>query len=189
MIGCGTSCHSAVATQKILEELTEFPVVVELASEFVGRHPPIFCDDVCFFISQSGENADTLQALLYCKQRGALTVGITNTVDSAIYRESECGVDVNAGLEFGAASTKAYTLQIVALVMFGLVMSEDKVSLQTRRKEIILELSVLHKHIEAVLQLDQKIIEIAKDLCRKKSLLIMGRGYSFATCMEGASVS
>ena len=99
----------------------------------------LFCfrDDVCFFISQSGETADTLNALRYCKSRGALIVGITNTVGSTICRESHCGVHINAGPEIGVASTKAYTSQILSLTMFALVMSADRMSFQARRKEII----------------------------------------------------
>lgn len=96
-IACGTSYHSAVATRQLMEELTELPVVVELASDFLDRSTPIFRDDVCFFISQSGETADTILALRYCKQRGALIVGITNTVGSSISRESHCGIHINAG--------------------------------------------------------------------------------------------
>jgi glucosamine--fructose-6-phosphate aminotransferase (isomerizing) len=186
LIGCGTSYHSAVATRQLLEELTELPVMVELASDFLDRNTPIFRDDVCFFISQSGETADTLMALRYCKQRGALIVGITNTVGSSICRESHCGVHINAGPEIGVASTKAYTSQFISLVMFGLVMSEDRISLQTRRLEILKGLENLDKMIKKVLQLDQEVLEIAKHLYQHKSLLIMGRGYNFATCMEGA---
>ncbi|XP_065372019.1 glutamine--fructose-6-phosphate aminotransferase [isomerizing] 2-like [Calliphora vicina] len=186
LIGCGTSYHSAVATRQLLEELTELPVMVELASDFLDRHTPIFRDDVCFFISQSGETADTLMALRYCKQRGALIVGITNTVGSSICRESHCGVHINAGPEIGVASTKAYTSQFISLVMFGLVMSEDRLSLQQRRQEIITGLSNLAEQTRDVLKLDSKIQELAKDLYQHKSLLIMGRGYNFATCLEGA---
>lgn len=186
LIGCGTSYHSAVATRQLLEELTELPVMVELASDFLDRNTPIFRDDVCFFISQSGETADTLLALRYCKQRGALIVGITNTVGSSICRESHCGVHINAGPEIGVASTKAYTSQFVSLVMFGLVMSEDRISLQTRRQEIIDGLSTLQDLIKQVLQLDSEVLAIAQELYQQKSLLIMGRGYNFATCMEGA---
>lgn len=186
LIGCGTSYHSAVATRQLLEELTELPVMVELASDFLDRGTPIFRDDVCFFISQSGETADSLMALRYCKQRGALIVGITNTVGSSICRESHCGVHLNAGPEIGVASTKAYTSQFISLVMFGLVMSEDRLSLQPRRLEIIDGLGNLHDQIEKVLQLDEKVCELAKDLYKHKSLLIMGRGYNFATCLEGA---
>lgn len=136
LIGCGTSYHSAIATRQLLEELTELPVMVELASDFLDRNTPVFRDDVCFFISQSGETADTLLALRYSKQHGALIVGFTNTVGSSICRESHCGIHINAGPEIGVASTKAYTSQFISLVMFGLVMSEDRISLQNRRNEV-----------------------------------------------------
>jgi glucosamine--fructose-6-phosphate aminotransferase (isomerizing) len=159
--------------------MTEIPVAVELASDFMDRMCPIFRDDVCFFISQSGETADTLNTLRYCKARGALIVGvfatlrttqpilllsilhslcfpvlvlwyrgvltgisgfpagITNTVGSTISRESHCGVHLNAGPEIGVASTKAYTSQIIALIMFALMMSSDRISSSDRRKEVI----------------------------------------------------
>ena len=186
LIGCGTSYHSAIATIQILEELTELPVMVLLASGFMDRKTPIFRDDVCFFISQSGETADTLQALRYCKQRGALIVGITNTVGSSICRESHCGVHINAGPEIGVASTKAYTSQFVSLVMFALVLSQDRLSMMPRRAEIIKGLQELPEKIKEVLALDDKVLEIAKILHEQKSLLVMGRGYNEATCLEGA---
>merc|ERR1712001_409820 len=186
MIACGTSYHSAIASRQLLEELTELPVMVDLASDFLDRNTPIFRDDVCFFISQSGETADTLSALRYCKSKGALIVGITNTVGSTICRESHCGVHINAGPEIGVASTKAYTSQILSLTMFALVMSEDRISLQARRSEIIQGLKDLPDMIRTVLELDSKVLEIAKELYEKRSLLIMGRGFNFATCLEGA---
>ncbi|CAO2642789.1 Glutamine--fructose-6-phosphate aminotransferase [isomerizing] 2 [Lemmus lemmus] len=186
VIGCGTSYHAAVATRQVLEELTELPVMVELASDFLDRNTPVFRDDVCFFISQSGETADTLLALRYCKDRGALTVGITNTVGSSISRETDCGVHINAGPEIGVASTKAYTSQFISLVMFGLMMSEDRISLQNRRKEIIRGLRSLPELIKEVLSLDEKIHDLALELYTQRSLLVMGRGYNYATCLEGA---
>ena len=103
---CGTSYHSALATRAIFEELTEIPVSVELASDFLDRKTPIFRDDVCIFVSQSGETADTILALKYCLDRGALCVGVVNTVGSTISRETHCGVHINAGPEIGVASTK-----------------------------------------------------------------------------------
>jgi len=186
MIACGTSFHSAIATRQLLEELTELPVMIDLASDFLDRSTPIFRDDVCFFISQSGETADTLSALRYCKARGALIVGITNTVGSTICRESHCGVHINAGPEIGVASTKAYTSQILCLSMFALVMAEDRISLQPRRSEIIQGLKALPDMIRKVLEQDAKVLEIAKKLYEKRSLLIMGRGFNYATCLEGA---
>lgn len=186
MIACGTSYHSAIASRQLLEELTELPVMVDLASDFLDRSTPVFRDDVCFFISQSGETADTLGALRYCKSRGALIVGITNTVGSTISRESHCGIHINAGPEIGVASTKAYTSQILSLTMFALVMAEDRISLQPRRSEIIQGLKQLPEMIRKVLELDDKVLSIAKELYQKRSLLIMGRGFNFATCLEGA---
>lgn len=122
----------------------------------------------------------------YCKSRGALIVGITNTVGSTISRESHCGVHINAGPEIGVASTKAYTSQILSLIMFALVMSEDRLSFRSRRSEIIQGLKDLPDLIKEVLQEDEKVLSIAKELYDKKSLLIMGRGYNYATCKEGA---
>ncbi|XP_071535445.1 glutamine--fructose-6-phosphate aminotransferase [isomerizing] 2-like isoform X8 [Panulirus ornatus] len=186
LIACGTSYHSTIATRQLLEELTELPVMVDLASDFLDRNTPIFRDDVCFFVSQSGETADTLMALRYCKQRGALIVGITNTVGSSICRESHCGVHINAGPEIGVASTKAYTSQMISLVMFALMISEDRISAQPRRSEIIQGLRKLPEQINEVLALDCKIQEISKEVFEKKSLLVLGRGYNYATCLEGA---
>uniref|UniRef100_A0A8C1IR77 glutamine--fructose-6-phosphate transaminase (isomerizing) n=1 Tax=Cyprinus carpio TaxID=7962 RepID=A0A8C1IR77_CYPCA len=186
MIACGTSYHAGVATRQVLEELTELPVMVELASDFLDRNTPVFRDDVCFFISQSGETADSLLALRYCKGRGALTVGITNTVGSSISRETDCGVHINAGPEIGVASTKAYTSQFVALIMFALLMCDDRISMQPRRREIIQGLKVLPDLIKEVLSLDEEIQKLAAELYQQKSVLIMGRGYHYATCLEGA---
>lgn len=186
LIACGTSYHSALATRQLLEELSELPVVVELASDFLDRATPIFRDDVCFFISQSGETADTLNALRYCKERGALIVGITNTVGSSVSRETKCGCHINAGPEIGVASTKAYTSQFLTMVMFALMMSADRISKQERRKEIIDAMRKLPDLIKEVLEVDKCIQTLAKELYEQKSLLILGRGYNFATCLEGA---
>ncbi|CAH8642214.1 unnamed protein product [Dicrocoelium dendriticum] len=185
-IGCGTSFHSAVATRALLEELSELPVMVELASDLLDRKTPIFRDDVCVFISQSGETADTLLAMRYCMSRGSLAVGITNTVGSSISRESHCGVHINAGPEIGVASTKAYTSQVIALVMFALVLSEDRISLQPRRNAIIEGLNKLSDQIRTVLELDKLIRSLAEKLYHKRSILVMGRGSNYATCLEGA---
>ncbi|XP_077999413.1 glutamine--fructose-6-phosphate aminotransferase [isomerizing] 1-like [Glandiceps talaboti] len=185
-IACGTSYHSALATRQLLEELTELPVMVELASDFLDRSTPVFRDDVCFFVSQSGETADTLMALHYCKRRGALTVGITNTVGSSISRETDCGVHINAGPEIGVASTKAYTSQFISLVMFAIMMCEDKISMQDRRNEILNGLQQLPELVKEILKMDDEIHKIAQELYQHKSILLMGRGFNYATCLEGA---
>lgn len=187
MIACGTSYHSCLATRSIFEELTEIPVSVELASDFLDRRSPVFRDDTCVFVSQSGETADTMLALQYCLERGALTVGIVNSVGSSISRQTHCGVHINAGPEIGVASTKAYTSQYVALVLMALSLSDDRVSMIERRKEIIQGLKNISDQIQEVLNLNDEIRELCETrFVDQKSLLLLGRGYQFATALEGA---
>ncbi|KDQ07327.1 hypothetical protein BOTBODRAFT_38856 [Botryobasidium botryosum FD-172 SS1] len=184
---CGTSFHSCLATRAIFEELTEIPVSVELASDFLDRKCPIFRDDVCIFLSQSGETADTILAMRYCLERGALCVGVVNTVGSTISRETHCGVHINAGPEIGVASTKAYTSQYVALTLMAIQLSEDRISLTERRNSIIEGLHKLPSQIKQVLESDREIQQLASQTFRgSRSLLIMGRGFQYATCLEGA---
>ncbi|OKL64296.1 Glutamine--fructose-6-phosphate aminotransferase [Talaromyces atroroseus] len=186
-IACGTSYHSCMAVRGIFEELTEIPIAVELASDFLDRQAPVFRDDTCVFVSQSGETADSLLALRYCLERGALTVGIVNVVGSSISLLTHCGVHINAGPEIGVASTKAYTSQFVAMVMFALSLSEDRASKQKRREEIMDGLSKISNQFREILKLNDPI----KDMCAKffknqKSLLLLGRGSQYSTALEGA---
>ncbi|PWN23351.1 putative GFA1-glucosamine--fructose-6-phosphate transaminase [Microstroma glucosiphilum] len=186
-IACGTSYHSALATRSIFEELTEIPASVELASDFLDRRTPIFRDDVCVFVSQSGETADTILAMRYCLERGALCLGVVNTVGSTISRESHCGVHINAGPEIGVASTKAYTSQFIALLMMAVQLSEDRISMTERRNAIIDGLHDLPEQIRNILSQDKSLQTLAYGtLAKERSLLIMGRGYQHATCLEGA---
>ncbi|CAK5262077.1 unnamed protein product [Mycena citricolor] len=185
-IACGTSYHSCLATRAIFEELTEIPVSVELASDFLDRKTPIFRDDSCVFLSQSGETADTILALRYCLERGALCVGVVNTVGSTLSRETHCGVHINAGPEVGVASTKAYTSQYIALLLIALQLSEDRISFSQRRREIIDGLHSMPGLIKKVLDLDPSLEKLADTITNNKSLLLMGRGYQHATCLEGA---
>ncbi|KIJ49804.1 hypothetical protein M422DRAFT_246170 [Sphaerobolus stellatus SS14] len=166
---CGTSYHSAVATRAIFEELTELPVSLELASDFLDRKTPIFRDDVCVFVSQSGETADTILALRYCLERGALCLGVVNTVRSTISRKTHCGVHINAGPEIG--------------------LSEDRLSLRARRRTIIEGLRYLPEQISAVLAMDESLPELAKGILSNKSLLIMGRGFQYAHISKAHSRS
>jgi glucosamine--fructose-6-phosphate aminotransferase (isomerizing) len=131
LIACGTSYHSAVATRQLLEELTELPVMVELASDFLDRNTPVFRDDVCIFISQSGETADTILALRYCKQRGALILGFTNTVGSSISRESHCGVHINAGPEIGKKNLHFECFPINQLFIFQVLQVQKHIQVNS----------------------------------------------------------
>ncbi|KAK3392926.1 hypothetical protein B0H63DRAFT_456846 [Podospora didyma] len=186
-IACGTSYHSCMAVRGVFEELAEIPIAVELASDFLDRQAPVFRDDTCVFVSQSGETADSLMALRYCLERGALTVGIVNVVGSSISLLTHCGVHVNAGPEIGVASTKAYTSQFIAMVMFALSLSEDRASKTKRREEIMEGLGNISKQIQSILTQDQKIKELcARTFKDQKSLLLLGRGSQYSTALEGA---
>ncbi|KAB2571556.1 Glutamine-fructose-6-phosphate aminotransferase [Lasiodiplodia hormozganensis] len=185
-IACGTSYHSCMAVRGVFEELTEIPISVELASDFLDRKAPVFRDDTCVFVSQSGETADSLMALRYCLERGALTVGIVNVVGSSISLLTHCGVHINAGPEIGVASTKAYTSQFVCMVMFALSLSEDRYSKQQRRFEIMEALGKVSDQFREILKLDQSIKELCQKFKNQKSLLLLGRGAQHATALEGA---
>ncbi|KVI00801.1 hypothetical protein Ccrd_020942 [Cynara cardunculus var. scolymus] len=174
-IGCGTSYNAALAARPLLEELSGIPVMMEIASDLLDRQAPIYRDDTIIFVSQSGETADTLNALEYALENGALCVGITNTVGSAIARNTHCGVHINAGSEIGVASTKAYTSQIVVMAMVSLAIGADTISSKPRREAII----------ESLLNLPE-MKDLAQSLISEQSLLMFGRGYNYATALEGA---
>ncbi|KAK9683027.1 hypothetical protein RND81_10G113500 [Saponaria officinalis] len=185
-VGCGTSYNAALATRPILEELCGIPVTMEIASDLIDRQGPIYREDTAVFVSQSGETADTLQALEYALENGALCVGITNTVGSAIARTTHCGVHINAGAEIGVASTKAYTSQIAVMAMLALAIADDTISNQAKREAIIDGLFELPNRVREVLQLDEEMKELARQLIDEQSLLVFGRGYNYATALEGA---
>jgi glucosamine--fructose-6-phosphate aminotransferase (isomerizing) len=185
-IACGTSFHSCMAVRGVFEELTEIPIAVELASDFLDRQAPVFRDDTCVFVSQSGETADSLLALRHCLERGALTVGIVNVVGSSISLLTHCGVHINAGPEIGVASTKAYTSQFVCMVMFALSLSEDRASKKQRREEIMDCLGQVSEQFKEILKLDGSIKKLCEKFKQHKNMLLLGRGAQHATALEGA---
>jgi glutamine---fructose-6-phosphate transaminase (isomerizing) len=185
-IACGTSYHSAVAVRQLMEKLTQLPVDVQLASDFLDRQTPLYRDDSCFFISQSGETADTLNALEYSLRCGSMTVGVVNVVGSSIARLTHCGVHVNAGPEIGVASTKAYTCQVVVLILIAIFFGQDRISAQPLIRAIIGELQKLPEKVAAIVAQRDRFAKIAEELSSVRSLLLIGRGYQWATCLEGA---
>lgn len=185
-VACGTSYHACLACRQTVEELVDVPVSLELASDLMDRRCPIARDDACVFVSQSGETADTLAALRYARSAGALCVGVTNTVGSAIARNTDCGVHINAGCEIGVASTKAYTSQMVAITMVALALSDDSISRRAARDAVIDGLAGLPDAVRRALELDGDMRELARDLRDETSLLVFGRGYNYATALEAA---
>jgi glutamine---fructose-6-phosphate transaminase (isomerizing) len=183
---CGTSWHSALIGEHMLENLARIPVEVEYASELRYRNPIVTDKTLCIVISQSGETADTLAAMREAKARGARTYGIVNVVGSTIARESDGGIYVHAGPEIGVASTKAFTSQVIALLLFTLKLARLRNLSVVDGKEIIEEMLRLPEKIQNVLDRAPEIEAIAEDFKNAQNFLYLGRGYSFPTALEGA---
>ena len=183
---CGTSWHSALIGEHMLEDLARIPVEVEYASELRYRNPIITDKTLCIVISQSGETADTLAAMREAKARGAFTYGIVNVVGSTIARESDGGIYVHAGPEIGVASTKAFSSQVMALLLFTLKLARLRNLSVVQGREIIQHMQALPKKIESILDRSHEIEKIADDFKDATNFLYLGRGYSFPTALEGA---
>jgi glutamine---fructose-6-phosphate transaminase (isomerizing) len=184
---CGTSWHSGLIGEYLIEDLARVPVEVEYASEFRYRNPIINERDVVIAISQSGETADTLAAIGIAKERGALIYGICNVIGSSIARISDAGSYCHAGPEIGVASTKAFTTQICIITLIALQLAKEKGTISTSKlREILYELENLPKKIEKALELNDQILEIAKIYKDAKNFLYLGRGYNFPVALEGA---
>ena len=183
---CGTSWHSALIGKMMIEELCRIPVAVEYASEFRYRNPIVRPNSLCIVISQSGETADTLAAMREAKRRGARTMGLVNVVGSTIARESDGGIYLHAGPEIGVASTKAFTSQVVALVLFTLKMARLRDMSVEKGREIAQALAALPQQVQSILDRAHEIENIAEEFKRASNFLYLGRGYNFPAALEGA---
>lgn len=184
---CGTSWHSGLIGEYLIEDLARVPVEVEYASEFRYRNPIINENDVVIAISQSGETADTLAAISLAKDRQALIYGICNVIGSSIARGTHAGSYTHAGPEIGVASTKAFSTQISLITLIALQLATVRGTLPTSKlREILYELESIPKKIEETLLLDAQIKEIAAIYKDATNFLYLGRGYNFPVALEGA---
>lgn len=184
---CGTSWHSALVAEYIIEELARIPVEVEYASELRYRNPIINSDDVVIAISQSGETADTLAALELAKEKGALIYGIVNVVGSSIARITHCGSYTHAGPEIGVASTKAFTSQLTVLTLMALNLGYRRGTIsEDYFRQLAYALESIPDKVEKVLQQNEKIKFIAGEIKDVNNALYLGRGYNFPVALEGA---
>jgi glutamine---fructose-6-phosphate transaminase (isomerizing) len=183
---CGTSWHSALVAEYLIENLCQIPVEVEYASEFRYRNPVLAKDDVVFAISQSGETADTLAAIKEAKLKGATTLGIVNVVGSSIARETQAGVYIHAGPEIGVASTKAFTSQLAVLTLIALFIGRMRNISMSEGMKIARELEEIPSKIQSILDQADKIKEISLKYKKAKNFLYLGRGYNFPIALEGA---
>ena len=187
IVACGTSWHAGLIGEYILEDLARIPVEVEYASEFRYRNPIIRENDIVLAISQSGETADTLAAIELAKTKGATVLGICNVAGSSIPRITDAGIYTHAGPEIGVASTKAFTTQVVVLILMALRIGRQKGTLSsTNYHQIITQLEVVPEMIEKVLAVNNQIEIIAKEFKDSSNFLYLGRGYNFPVALEGA---
>jgi glucosamine--fructose-6-phosphate aminotransferase (isomerizing) len=187
IIACGTSWHAALIAEYIIEELCRTPVEVEYASEFRYRNPVIHKGDVIIAISQSGETADTIVAIEKAKEHGAFIFGVVNAVGSSIARISHAGAYTHAGPEIGVASTKAFTGQLVVLIMIALKIAIEKRTIdQKRYLHLLNELHELPEKIKVMLKEKDSIRAVAEKYKDATDALYLGRGYNFPVALEGA---
>ncbi len=181
---CGTSWHSCLIGKYFIEKYANIPVEVDYASEFRYRNPLTNKEDLFIAISQSGETADTLAALREVKLRGLETMAIVNVVGSTISREVDSGIYLHAGPEIGVASTKAFSSQVLALLLFALYLKQEKG--EKINKIIINEIKKVPSLIEETLKNNNEVKKVANKYYQASNFLYLGRGINFPVALEGA---
>lgn len=187
VVACGTAMHAGLVGKYVIEKLARIAVTVDVASEFRYRDPIIGEDDLVIVVSQSGETADTLEALKLSKRKGADTLAIVNVVGSSIAREADMVIYTHAGPEISVASTKAYSVQVSVfyLIAFLLAFARGKISEdECRRLTSVLE--SVPNMIDVILKQENTCQYVASQLVNSENLLYIGRGLDYALSMEGS---
>lgn len=187
LVACGTSYYACMVAEYWFEQIAGVPVKIDIASEFRYRQPKLPAGGLAIFVSQSGETADTLAALRYCKEAGLDTAGIVNETTSTIAREVDMVLPIMAGPEIGVASTKAFTAMLCTLASMVIAIGKAKGELdQTEELELIEALETVPRLIGHALQLDTRIAGLARELVKAHDVLYLGRGVHFPIALEGA---
>ena len=184
---CGTASYAGHAAKYWFEKVARLPTEVDIASEFRYREAPMSPNGVAIVISQSGETADTLAALRYCKAQGQHTIAIINVPESTIARESELVLRTYAGPEMGVASTKAFTCQLAALVCLALLAGKIRGTLSPdQEREYVTALIEAPRHMADILKDEKKIADVAHMIAKARDVLFLGRGINYPMALEGA---
>lgn len=188
IVGCGTAYHAGLLASYYIEQFTpEITVETVIASEYRYRNAYIPKDSVALIVSQSGETADTLACLREIKKQGIKTIGIVNAIGSTIAREVDGGTYVHVGPEISVASTKAFTSQVIAMVMFGLTIAQAKGVKPGILAPYVKEIAKLPEEIRKVLgAVENDVKEIAKKYKKYEHAIYLGRDTAYPTAMEGA---
>ncbi len=186
MLACGTSMHAGMVGEYFFEDLADLPTDVDQAAEFRYRNPIVTPRDMVLAISQSGETADTLAAVREAQNKGALVAGVCNVVGSTLARETGRGVYLHAGPEIGVASTKAFTCQVAVLLMMALKFGRCRRLSHETGIQICSAIERIPEQVEAVLQLNERIADVAALLADAHSAFFIGRGTMYPVALEGA---
>lgn len=187
LIACGSAWHAALTAKYLLESIARIPTEIDIASEFRYRNPVLDSNTLCVTVSQSGETADTLACLRYCKKNGLKVLSVCNVPQSSIDREADGRLYTNAGPEIGVASTKAFTAQLVALQIFALYLAKLRGTIDTETMQKNVEaLLALPSQVEVCLNHDKWFKEAALALTKYKGFLYLGRGSLYPLALEGA---
>jgi glutamine---fructose-6-phosphate transaminase (isomerizing) len=187
MIACGTASYATLVAKYWFESIAKMPVEIDVASEFRYREAPLPQGGLALFVSQSGETADTLAALRYCKEHGQHIASVVNVQGSSIARESEVVFPTHAGPEIGVASTKAFTCQLTVLAALAIAAGRARNTI-SRDAEIRLTRTLMEvpRHIVTLLQQDPIYLALAQELAKARDVLYLGRGLSYPIALEGA---
>ncbi len=187
IIGCGSAYHVGVAARYVFENLARLPVEVDVASEFRYRNPVMETGGVAIVISQSGETADSLEALRCCKANGIHTISIVNVVGSSIAREADATLYTWAGPEIAVATTKAYSTQLAACYLLAIEFGRARGTIEdSRYRALVEELQALPDKIEKVLQDKERIQWFASKYASAHDVYFIGRGLDYALVLEGS---
>lgn len=187
IVACGSAFHVGVAGKYIIEEMTRIPVYVDIASEFRYRNPIIDKNDLCIFISQSGETADTLASLREAKKRSAFTLSVVNVPFSTIARESDGVIYTNAGTEIAVATTKAFSAQLSVIYLLSAFLSQKKGFMDENEvRKFTEEILSLPQKIQTALECDTVTKELSEKIYKKQNVFFIGRGIDYPLCLEGA---
>ena len=187
IVACGSAYHVGVTAKYIIEDMVRVPVMVDIASEFRYRNPIIGKGDLCIFVSQSGETADTLASLREAKSRGAFTMSIVNVLFSTIARESDGVIYTNAGAEIAVATTKAFSAQLSVAYILSAYMAHKKGLLSDiELKAFTHELLRLPEKIQTALDCGAIVEKLSKHIATKEHMFFIGRGIDYPLCLEGS---
>ncbi len=187
LVACGTAFYACLTAKYWFEQIAGLPVDVDIASEFRYREPPIPARTAALFVSQSGETADTLAALRYCTDRAERILSVVNVEESSIARESHVALPIHAGTEIGVASTKAFTCQLMVLLLLALKAAKDRGRMS--EDELADRLSALRglpALMTLALERETQLREICLHLSKAEDALFLGRGLLYPLALEGA---